>query len=363
MSIALGILSFAIMIGFILFVDGFDAIASIVSSMKLGFLSLGVCFMIVYWLCETMGLHVSLKTLGCKTDFMSSLRVSMLGQFFNCVTPFASGGQPLQIYYLSTYGVPVGVSACALIAKFVVYQSVLTVYTLVLILLKLNFFVSNIAGFYLLTIIGFVANLIIMIILICTAFFKAPTRFVIDSLYELLIKLFSAGKKTPARWRIRLVSRIEASRIHTDTWMEDFFESFKQIRTQYALFIKLILLTVLELTVYFLVPYAVYLGFGLKGADVVTFVAAQAFVLLVSSYFPMPGAVGAAEGSFYMFFKLFFPANFITSATFLWRIYTFGLPILFGGIFAYITPGGKLPAAQEVTPEVTPEAADGGDGA
>ena len=64
-----------------------------------------------------------------------------------------------------------------------------------------------------------------------------------------------------------------------------------------------------------------------------TLVAAQAFILLVTSFVPIPGAFGAAEGGFYVFFDSYFPDNLIAVALFMWRIVTFYLPVIIGMIF------------------------------
>ena len=46
--------------------------------------------------------------------------VALVGQYYNAATPFASGGQPVQVYYMSRFGVSAGNSSSVLIIKFYV---------------------------------------------------------------------------------------------------------------------------------------------------------------------------------------------------------------------------------------------------
>jgi len=87
-----------------------------------------------------------------------------------------------------------------------------------------------------------------------------------------------------------------------------------------------------------LVPYFIYRSFGMNNAPVTTMVAAQVFVAMVSAFVPLPGASGGAEGSFFLFFGMFFQTA-ILPAILLWRFLTYYVNILFGGIISYI--GGK----------------------
>ena len=92
----------------------------------------------------------------------------------------------------------------------------------------------------------------------------------------------------------------------------DFFhKSNSTLYKNKKLLLTISILTVLQLTFLFAVPYAVYRAFNLSGAKITDMITAQAFVTMVSAFMPLPGGSGAAEGSFYVFFKLFFMENTI----------------------------------------------------
>ena len=80
----------------------------------------------------------------------------------------------------------------------------------------------------------------------------------------------------------------------------------------------------------------IFMGFGLvnSNADVLSMVSAGAFVLMVSSFVPLPGAAGGAEASYLLFFGLFFPSGILGISTLIWRFITYYLCIFVGSIFS-----------------------------
>ena len=77
-----------------------------------------------------------------------------------------------------------------------------------------------------------------------------------------------------------------------------------------------------------------------------------ACVLGVSCMVPLPGAAGASEGSFYVFFSMFFTSATIKPATLLWRIITYYSVILITAPFSRITR--KMQESAELSKEGSP---------
>ena len=69
---------------------------------------------------------------------------------------------------------------------------------------------------------------------------------------------------------------------------------------------QLLLITFLQLTALYAVPYVVYLGFGLRAHSLFQLLGAQALVSMAVGSLPLPGAVGVAEGCALKTFTLFF---------------------------------------------------------
>ena len=100
--------AFIIMIVYLVFVDSIDNVVAALSKINKGALILCVVFMIGYWLSEASTIHVMLKSMHPKMKFWNSWLTTIIGQYFNCITPSSTGGQPMQAYYLVKFGVPLG---------------------------------------------------------------------------------------------------------------------------------------------------------------------------------------------------------------------------------------------------------------
>lgn len=100
--------AFIIMIVYLVFVDSIDNVVTALSKINKGALILCVVFMIGYWLSEASTIHVMLKSMHPKMKFWNSWLTTIIGQYFNCITPSSTGGQPMQAYYLVKFGVPLG---------------------------------------------------------------------------------------------------------------------------------------------------------------------------------------------------------------------------------------------------------------
>lgn len=333
LNIAIIVLCGIVMLYFTIAADGPMAMLNaLISAKPIYLICAGLC-MVVYWVLEAATFRSVCRGINSKISFKDCFSTSMVGQMFNCITPFASGGQPMQAYRLTKCGMPLGQASCALLAKFIIYQMVLTFYSLVVIFLKLKFFLAEVSGFALLILVGFSINLVVMFLIVGIGFFpKITTKF--------LIGLSSVLNK------LKLVKNKEALNEKIIAETHKFYENFAILKTNPRKFIIPALISVLQLTAFFTVPYFVCLSLSVTQLSFLTVICAAAFVLLISSFVPLPGGAGGAEGGFYLFFGMFFVQTGILSiAIVLWRILTFYLPIVAGMCFSRMSArkSAKLP--------------------
>ena len=253
----------------------------------------------------------------------------MIGQLFRNITPFSSGGQPMQAVAMVKSGVSVTSSATILLVKFIIYQSVLVLYTTIIIIFKYAYFKELVSSFITLSIIGFAMNLAVIISLIMVGVNKDFVYKILKTIYKYLDKigfLKNVNKK------------LESLKENIDV----FHEEFKIIRKEKLMILKAAALTMVQLTAESAITYAVYRAFGENKYSVIDVISAQTFLFMIMAFIPTPGAGGAAEGGFYVIFKTFFAQNEIKMAILFWRIYTFYLPILVGSIFLLIKPKNNV---------------------
>lgn len=84
----------AIFIGLLIYmlkVDGIDNVILMLHSVNYFWVFMGLICMALSWLFEAMCLHIPIKNLYPTQKFLNSIRIMMIGQLFNNITPFCSG--------------------------------------------------------------------------------------------------------------------------------------------------------------------------------------------------------------------------------------------------------------------------------
>ncbi len=321
--------------GLVIYQNGAAQLLSLFKSIEPGWMFCAAGMIILYWLLEAGILHQITRSLYAKQQFRNSFSTSMIGQLFNCITPFASGGQPIQAYAMVKSGVPLGLAGSALMVKFIVYQCSLTLYSLVVLLFWWREFSGQVTGFGYLVFLGFSINTLVMLGLFCICFFRRFTRFAAEGLIRLLA-------------RLRVVKQQEETLAYAEKELGRFHESFDLIRRHPGSIAASALLSLLQLTVFFLIPYFICLAFGITGTPPGMVVAAESFVTMVSSFVPLPGAAGGAEYSFHVFFAPFFQSEAgVSLAMLLWRMITFYFPILAGSFFFFASGAHRFSAGKQ----------------
>ena len=102
--------------------DDFENIMIQLQTINIWWLILAFLIVIIYWLLRSKAINIFTRKFMPKTKFRSSLQLMIRTQFFNAVTPFATGGQPYQIYHLVKDGVRMTTATSIIIQNFIVYQ-------------------------------------------------------------------------------------------------------------------------------------------------------------------------------------------------------------------------------------------------
>ena len=290
---------------------GLDTLAKSFANLTPTWLLLAIGAMILYWIFEALSLHVLVHHIYPERRFLRSFRIAMVGQLYNAVTPFASGGQPMQLYEMTVNdGMSMGSATSVMTRKCLVFQAGVTIFSLVAVVSAYSFFSTNISGFVLVTFIGLALNLVYLGALLMLSYSRRMTNKMTNGVVHLLTKFHFI--KEPQKIQEKV-----------DRQLQMFHESSHMFSAAKPVVLLSYFFTFLQLCSYFLIPYCIYRCFGLLGAPVALMVAAAAYVYMISSFMPLPGGSGAAESSFYMLFLLFFSNSVIAPAMLLWRTITY----------------------------------------
>lgn len=309
------------LLSYMFFVDGFENISTVFRSANLLWLAAGFGCMLLYWICETVIMRSAFECFPHKMSFKQAFKTCMIGQMFNCLTPSATGGQPMQVYYMARNGISAGYATSSLMVRFIVYQIGLALYCLGMLIFRYRSFASEISNFRFLVIFGFAVTALVAIILMIIGLNKEFGKKIMHGIVIFLTK-------------IKIMKKPEKYLDIIDVEAERFNKGFKTISSHKGRLLYMAFVTILQLSVYFFVPVTIAYAFGVEPVKILTMMAASAFVLLASSFVPLPGAAGGAELSFFVIFGMFFSSGQLSSAVLLWRIFVFYLPIVAGYFFA-----------------------------
>ena len=288
------------------------------------FIFIGFLIMVLYIILECTIINILIKTIQKTKVRFLAVKIAMMGFYYNLVTPFASGSQPMQIYALNKYDINLSKSIAIVTNKTVLFQTVVTIYSAVIIFLNIEVLKNELPSMLVLKSIGMVMNIVSllggMLIVLTPNTMKIIVKVIVNILYRLNI-FKSLNKK-----------------IHTiNKFIDEYSYSIKLfIKNKKALFLSIIL-TIIQLTVFFSISYCVYKAFNLNGLSLFEVLSLQVFLYMSVSPIPTPGNVGANEVAFLTIFANVFPGNIIGYSVFLYSIYVYYFLVVVCGLFTIHT--------------------------
>lgn len=305
---------------FLIFKDeNIPEILKIATNVDQKYILIAILAMFVFILCETLNIGRVLKELGEKSNFIKNIKYTLIGFFFSAITPAASGGQPMEIYYMHKEDIKVANSTLALLIHLWSFQIITISFGIISTIL--NFEVVK-GGLIYLVILGIMLNSIALTLLAISIFSKKLSEGVIKAAVKIL-KLFK-------------IKNIEEKQEKLEAELEKYQESAKYIKAHKLIMLKTLLTTVVQIIVYYSIPYWVYRSFGLCQYNIFQIITLQAVLYATVSGIPSPGAVGVSEGGFIEIFKNVFPNTMISGAILLNRGISFYAFVLISGIVVII---------------------------
>ena len=176
----LNIIILVIITGLVLYFslkDDFDNIIHEIITLNPFWFLVAIFFVVCYWLFKAIEVHHVICDFKPDYKFKQTLKLMLSTQFFNAITPFASGGQPFQIYMLNKSGVKLTDSTNIIIQNFIVYQIPLVFLGLVAIISNhFGHFYKEVHLLKYLVTLGFIINTAVIIGLFTIAFAKKADK-------------------------------------------------------------------------------------------------------------------------------------------------------------------------------------------
>lgn len=300
--------------------DNFSESVTLLLSSNIWYLLLVVITYIVYFFVEAYLLYLLINKVNNSYSYKQTLELNLMTKFFNGITPFSLGGQPLQVYELSKSKVRVTESLLVIVENFIVLQISMTIMSLV----SLGVCLYN----------GFIPTRILWILTIIGVFIT-----IISFFMAIFMGLKIRYAKKTGKWFINILSKFHILKNKEESYLrwtnkcDEYNTSFRILLKDKTFILKCIFLNILYMAIFCMIPFFVFKALDVNISINMFYVIILAcFVYISASFIPIPGASVGMEYAFINYFKLIVSSSLVMPGVLLWRFVSYYIPMIIGGI-------------------------------
>lgn len=290
-------------------------ITQVLRNVRLEYVVIAIVAMLIYLVLESVNMGRTLKTLNEKSSFIQNFRYVLIGFFFSSITPAASGGQPMQIYYMQKNGISIANSTLSLLINLCSFQIITISFAMISLIFNYKYLTTGLVWLF---VIGVTLNSVALSLLLIGIFSKKLSA----CLVKISVKILSFFK----------IKNIEEKQEKLEKELFKYQGSAAYIKQNIEVMLKTILTTFVQILFYYSIPFWIYSSFGFSEYNIIQIISLQAILYATVSGIPLPGAVGVSEGGFLGIFKNVFTTSTLNSAMILNRGVSFYLFVLISAI-------------------------------
>lgn len=301
--------------------DNYQEIMHQIMTINKFWLFVAFALVICYWFFKAMVLKTSVSNFNKDYSLKKAFRLIVETNFFHAITPFASGGQPYEIYSLKRDKLRFSEATNVSIQNFIVYQIALVILGITAIICNYYLAIFPDSSFlkYLVTI-GFICNFLVIVGLFILTFAKKINKFLLRSIIFILSKL-------------RIVKDKEKTIDKFQKYLNDFHQGATILMKDKKTFMFMILCNFVALFCLYLIPMVLLFGTGdytsMNGFESII---TSAYVMLIGSFVPIPGGTGGLEYGFIVFYSTFIKGSVLNAIMLMWRFITYYFGMILGAI-------------------------------
>lgn len=301
--------------------DNYREIVELIRSINIIWIVISILLLCVYRFLSGSSMYLLVKNGKEKISLLKTFQISFIILFFHGITPFSSGGQPMEVYYLHKEKISVEKATNIVLQNFMLYQTSLILvglFTIVYNYFYKTFPFNNLMRNF--VILGFVINFVIWLFTFVVAFGqKSGVKAInlgIDIIYKLKII------KDKEKWLDRFME-----------YANKFYDSAIALKNNKIVIVKALFINIFSLLILYSIPYVLASGFEGVNLGIVETIVATSYVMIIGSFVPIPGGTGGIEYSFVYFFSYLLSGSVVPALMLIWRFITYYIGIIIGAIF------------------------------
>lgn len=301
--------------------DDFNDIMNILHTVNGIWIIIGFIVMALSVFFRSLALKEVVQGYNFKYNIKKAFKLELITSFFNGVTPFSTGGQPMQVIMLKEDGVRMTKGTNIIMMNFVLYQASLVFLGLIALGISLytNMFTNNIILSRLI-LIGFIINTLVMLLLLIISYAKKPTLLAANWLAKFLEKIHI----------------IKDRKNVIDNWYEkidDFHDGAMFLKKNKINCFKGFVYHLLSLILLYLIPlFTFYAMHDYNSLNAINAIISSAYTMIIGAFVPIPGGSGGIEFGYARFVGNFANSTIVAASLLVWRLTTYYLPMIIGGV-------------------------------
>lgn len=301
--------------------DDYDSIIKAIMNMNNYWTILAIILLCLYRILVGISIHNLIKINDEYIPILRCIQISFIILFFHGVTPFAGGGQPMEIYYLHNEKISITKSTNIVLQNFIVYQISLVIISILAVSYNYFFQIFPDNGLIKrLVILGFLINLLVLVVTFILSFGKKINKFICNQGLNLAKKF-------------KLIKNVEEIREKLDRYLTRFHENTLKLKNHKKQVLLNIGINILALLSLYIIPFAIFNGMGIHNLNITETITATTYVMTIGSFVPIPGGTGGIEYGFIFFFGNFIKGSILNATMLVWRFISYYLGIIIGATF------------------------------
>ena len=263
-------------------------------------------------------MKVVLKALNYDITLKKGIFYSMIEFYFSGITPSSTGGQPVQLYYMTKDNIPIRKSYITLMLNTIYFKLIMVILGILVLLINSSYVLGSALIYKVFFFIGFIFDLLIVIL----GFLLIFKINLVENIYNKLISFLKRFKIFGGKFK------------NTDTAevMNRYREEIEFIKTHKKTVFLTFIITFIQRLLLFSIIYVVYRALGYNTYSYLNLLIIQLSVQIAIEALPLPGGAGLSEGMLHHIFVMIFSIQMADIGMLLTRAFTFYVPLLLCGI-------------------------------
>ena len=340
--------------------DDFNGIVSNFSTMNVPYFIYGSLCFIGCFLINSLILFLFARRYRKKYYFHQAMANDCIGNFYNCITPSATGGQLMQAYTYKKQGISIANGTSCLVMNFIVYQGVMIVLATVSVISKSSVvfgegYAIPFGGgvslpFWVVMILGYALQFLVIGLVLLMSTWRRFHNFILNKGVNFLAK-------------IKIIKKPDETRRSFAVAIDSFKVELKNLLVNPRFLILIVLLHIACFACRYTIPYFInqsVLGdmatssfnFAYNWWDTFCFTSIHK---MATELIPIPGAAGVSELFYVSVFEAAYQLkegvvmdlevktaairSYIIASQILWRVVTFYVPLVVTAIVTALYKG------------------------